>query len=150
MKLSSLIAQANPQFGQGLQPPSQFYSAGSAEASGVTAVNNLEAFISNLIGVLTLVGGLMFIFYFVMGGLNWITAGGEKGKIDKARNQMVEGVIGMIVIVISYGVIGIVGAFLGLNLLQPGQALLNTLNPNQGSSLNQSVGGAAGALSPRK
>jgi cytochrome bd-type quinol oxidase subunit 2 len=122
--LNTLLAQAN--FGGGFEPVTDNFNKGSGtDASGVTAASNLETTISSLIGALTLIAGLMFIFYFVMGGLNWITAGGEQGKIQKARDQMVQGVIGMIVVVISYGLIGLVARFVGLDLLHPGTVILN-------------------------
>jgi hypothetical protein len=123
--MSQRLLAATANFGSGFQPPSSAFSNGSGtDASGAAAAGNLEKFISNAIGALTLIGGLFFIFYFVMGALNWITSGGEKGKIDKARDQMVQAVMGMVVIVISYALIGVIGTFLGLDLLNPAQALL--------------------------
>jgi len=127
MTIHTLLAQANAggtQIG-GFTPPTQSFSAGSNGADGTTATMNFEHFLSNMIGVITIIGGLFFVFYFVMGGLNWITAGGEQGKIVKARDQMIQAVIGMVVIVISYGLIGIIGAFLGFDFLHPGTAILN-------------------------
>jgi hypothetical protein len=124
---STLLAQ-DGQFGKGITPVTPFYSEGSAR-SEVLAATNLELFISNALGALTVIAGLMFIFYFVLGALNWVTAAGEKGKVEKAREQMVQGVVGMVVIVISYALIGIVGTFVGLNLLKPGTLLLENLRP---------------------
>ena len=97
----------------------------SANSSGVDATNNLVHFVSNMIGLLTILGGLIFIFYFVMGGVYWITAGGEQGYVTKARDQMVEAVIGMVVIVISYGLMGVVGGIVGFDFLHPAGAILN-------------------------
>ncbi len=124
--MSQKLLAATANFGSGFQPPSSAFSNGSgSDASGAAAAGNLEKFVSNAIGALTLIAGLFFIFYFVMGALNWVTAGGEKGKVDKARDQMVQGVMGMVVIVIAYALIGVIGTFLGLDILNPGKALLN-------------------------
>jgi hypothetical protein len=117
----SLIADTNL---GGFEPPTEAYSANSA-TTGSNAALNLERFISNAIGALTVLGGLFFIFYFVMGGLNWVTAGGEQSKVTKARDQMIQGVVGMVVIVISYGLLGLVGGFVGFNFLNPGQAIID-------------------------
>jgi hypothetical protein len=118
----TLLAQTKTNLGN-ITPPTNSFSAGSETGSGAGA--NLEHFISNTIGVLTILGGLFFIFYFVTGGLNWVTAGGEQGKVTKARDQMVQAVIGMVVIVISYGLVGVVGSFLGLDLLHPATTFFN-------------------------
>lgn len=119
-----LIAQAD--FGGGFKPPTDAFSSGrfdSVEASGQGALNNLELALSNIIGVLTVVAGITFIVYFFLGAFKWITAGGDSGRVGKARDEMVNGVIGLIVIVAAYGVVGLIGSIVGIRLLNPGQQL---------------------------
>lgn len=93
------------------------------------ATSAVEKLISNVLVVLTIVAGIAFTLYFLLGGLNWITAGGDKGKIDKAKGMMTNGAIGMIVITVSYSVVWIVSKALGLNILEPG-TLINGLKVN--------------------
>ncbi len=89
--------------------------------SGVAAYTNpLEKIISNSLAILTIVGGLAFTLWFLMGGLNWITAGGKKDKIENAKNMMTNGAIGMIIITVSYSIVWIVGKALGVDILNPG------------------------------
>jgi hypothetical protein len=127
-----LLSQAN--FGGGFTPPVQnAYTTGSAESS-LKALSNGEALLSAVIGFLTIVAGLLFIFHFVVGALNWVSAGGEQGKIQKARDKMTQGVVGLVVIVISYALIGIVGSVVGLDLLRPGKQIYERLNPNTGAT----------------
>jgi hypothetical protein len=123
--LFSLLAQAN--FGGGFNPPTEAYSARSPE-SDQFATANAEKFLSTLIGFLTLVGSLFFVFHFILGALNWITAGGEQGKVQKARDKMTQGIIGLVVLVASYSLLGIIGNVLGLKLLEPG-AVVRSLKP---------------------
>ena len=71
------------------------------------------------------VGALAVLFNFVMAAINWITAGGDEGKIKKAREQMSNGIIGMVLLASSYVLIGYVGKLFGLDLLMfsiPGPA----------------------------
>ncbi len=119
--MTQLLAQKADFGNEGLTPPTTAFSEGSAE--GFTALTNLELFISNAIGVLTVVASLFFIFYFFMGAFKWVTAGGDGGKVAKARDEMVQGVVGLIVIVAAYGLVGLVGRIVGLNILQPGNVL---------------------------
>jgi hypothetical protein len=107
-----------------IQPPTAAYSEGSAE--GISAINNLEGFISAAIGMLTILAGVFFIFYFILGAFKWLSAGGDSGKVQKARDQIVQGVIGLIVVVAAYAIIGLIGTVLGLRLLTPG-AVINEL-----------------------
>ena len=89
----------------------------------------IERIISNVLVVLTVVAGLSFILYFLLGGLNWITAGGDKGKIEKAKGMMTNGAIGMIVIALSYAITYIVGKALGIDILNPG-TIINGIKVN--------------------
>lgn len=109
---------ADINFGQITTPGG--YQPGGDLASSTGAIEKL---ISNVLVVLTVVSGLAFALYFLLGGLNWITAGGDKGKIDKAKGMMTNGAIGMIVIAVSYAITYIVGKALGIEILNPGAAL---------------------------
>src|SRR5690606_17888367 len=109
-----LLAQTN--LGT-IQPPSdQFGSAASVE-SGEQALSNLEVLISTGIGMITVLGGLFFVVFFFLAALKWLTAGGDASKVQKARDEMVQGVIGLIVLVAAYGIIGLIGSVLGLQIL---------------------------------
>ncbi len=96
------------------------YQPGSDLAGSTTAVEKL---ISNVLVVLTVVAGISFTLYFLLGGLNWITAGGDKSKVDKAKGMMTNGAIGLIIIAVSYAIVWIVGAALGLDILEPGKII---------------------------
>ena len=56
----------------------------------------------NVIGsVLTLIGVIFFIL-MVYGGFLWMTAHGDSGQVDKAKETIIAAVIGMIVVASSY------------------------------------------------
>lgn len=86
-------------------------------------------FLSNFIGFLTTLAGLMFLIYFIMAGLSWVTSGGDKGKVEKARDQMTQAAMGLVVIIAAYGIVGVVGRVLGLDILNPVK-IIETLKPN--------------------
>lgn len=102
------------------------YQPGSGIEGSTSAIEKL---ISNVLVILTIVGGIAFALYFLLGGLNWITAGGDKGKIDKAKAMMTNGAVGMIVIAVSYSIVWIVGKALGIDILNPA-TLINNLTFN--------------------
>jgi hypothetical protein len=116
--MTKLLAQNSVPFNQITTPGG--YQPGTDIGGSTTAVEKL---ISNTLVVLTAVAGIAFVLYFLLGGLNWITAGGDKGKIDKAKGMMTGGAIGLIIIVLSYSITWIVSAALGLNILEPGEII---------------------------
>lgn len=105
------------QFGSGFQPPSNAYSTGSNTTTGV--LENLERFISAVLGLITVFAGIYFIVNFLLAALSWITAGGDSAKIGAARDRIVQSTIGLIVVVAAYGIVGLIGSIVGLNILDP-------------------------------
>jgi hypothetical protein len=73
--------------------------------------------VATLWQTIILVGGLAFLLFFLQGGLNWITAGGDKGKIDEARAKITQGLIGLAVLAASYVIIKFIESAIGLELL---------------------------------
>jgi len=73
--------------------------------------------LSSLVGFLTLIGGLFFLIYFMIGGLNWIMAGGKPENIQKAQDTMTNAVIGLIIMVAAYSIAFIVSQVLGIDFL---------------------------------
>ncbi len=121
--IGSLIAQGTDIPLGKVIPPTDAYSKGSDAANGTAALTNLELFISNTIGFLTSLASIFFIVYFFLGALSWVTSGGDKGKTEKARDQMTQGVLGLVVIIASYAVIGLVGNVIGLKILNPAEQI---------------------------
>ena len=83
----------------------------------------LTDFLSSIITTLTVVASLAFAIYFIIGGLKWITSGGDKTKAEEAKTQMTQAAIGLIVVVISFFIIGIISNILGLDILDPAKVL---------------------------
>ncbi len=134
--MSNFIAQAapaNPFGNEGIAPVSPRFEVdlSSAEAANASSLSNLELFISQLIGFLTVGASLFFIIYFIMGAFKWTTAGGDSGKVQKARDQMIQGAMGLILIVAAYSVMGIIGTVLGVEILQPANTLRSIVGPIQ-------------------
>lgn len=73
--------------------------------------------VATLWQTIILVGGLAFLLYFLHGGLQWITAGGDKGKIDEARAKITQGLAGLAILAASYVIIKFIETAIGLDLL---------------------------------
>jgi hypothetical protein len=116
---SQLISKA--QFGPGFQPPVQ--NNRLIEGSDVTPLANLETIISYSIGLLTVGAGLFFIVNFLIAAISMVTASGDSGKLNKAKDQMFHGVLGLIIVVAAYAIIGLLGSVIGLDILNPADQL---------------------------
>lgn len=94
----------------------------------VDPLSNLEAIISNSIGFITVLAGMFFLYQFVTAAFSMVTAGGDTGKLNSARDRMLHGVLGMIMVVASYSIVGLLGSVFGLNILNPA-AMLGSFAP---------------------
>ncbi|MFZ5376325.1 MAG: hypothetical protein ACOZAN_01490 [Patescibacteria group bacterium] len=57
-------------------------------------------------------GALIVIGMFVFGTVEWITSGGDSGKVDKARQKIFNSAIGLFLLVGSFTLIGFLGKLL--------------------------------------
>jgi len=78
-------------------------------------------------------GGLAVILFFVLGAIDWITAGGDKGKIESARSRMTNSIIGLVLLVGSFTLLG----FLSKLLFGDNFNILELTIPGIGVTQNQ-------------
>lgn len=77
---------------------------------------NLGAILSNLLLVLFFVAALLAFLFIVIGGIQWITAGGDKAAASSARDRITAAVVGLLIVVAAFAVTLIISAVFGINL----------------------------------
>ena len=113
--------------GGGLGPIAEFLCGIQGDPNAKEQVGGqFNKVMSGIIGFMTIIAGLWFIFQFITAGYQWIGAGGDKNSLEQARNKMMNSVIGLIIIVSAWVIVGIIGRLLGLDILNPG-AVLNKI-----------------------
>ncbi|QQS39080.1 hypothetical protein IPM62_00465 [Candidatus Woesebacteria bacterium] len=78
----------------------------------------LEMVISVVIGTLTVIAFILFVIKILTGGIAIVTAGGDKGKVAAGRDDITYGVIGLVIVVSAIFIAGIVGAVIGVDVLE--------------------------------
>lgn len=103
-----------------LSPPGGFKGFGiiGLEAnSAEEAPSIFNNFISAVIGLLTVIAALWFIFVFITGAISMISSGGDKNALESARKRIFNALMGLAVVVASIFLIEIVGKILGVDLI---------------------------------
>jgi len=95
-------------------------------ASVATVAERLGVILSNIIGILTVIAGGAFVFYFVLGAVGWATAGGDTSQAQNARNKVINAIIGIILTAIAYPAVYVIGKLLGVPFTEPAE-LFNKL-----------------------
>lgn len=83
---------------------------------------------SNILNLVMLIAAILVFGFLIMGGIEWITSGGDKGKAEGARNKLTSAVIGLIIIAASWALITLVLRFLGFHDLNSVFDNVNTIN----------------------
>ncbi len=84
------------------------------------AYKDLGSLASRLWGVAFTIGAIAAFLYTVLGAVNWITGGGDKGKVEEAKNRITQGMFGLAILAVTWAVALLVQRFLGLNILGGG------------------------------
>ncbi|PIY79616.1 MAG: hypothetical protein COY81_01635 [Candidatus Pacebacteria bacterium CG_4_10_14_0_8_um_filter_43_12] len=97
-----------------------FQQAGSDALPGNPNIDHNVGF-ANLVGdilqIVMVVALLLLLFFLVTGAIQWITSGGDSGKVEQARNKMMYAVIGIIILSASVAVFLFVQYILGIEVL---------------------------------
>ena len=78
---------------------------------------SIGALISSAIQLVLVLAAIIFFFILVIGGIKWITSGGDKGQTEAARNQITAALVGLVIVFAAWAIIQLIGGFFGVNLL---------------------------------
>ncbi|EKE12942.1 MAG: hypothetical protein ACD_13C00113G0003 [uncultured bacterium] len=78
---------------------------------------NLATFISMVIGVMTVVAIIWFLFTLITGAISIIGSGGDKQALESARKKITTGVVGLVVVIASIFILDLIGTIFGIDFL---------------------------------
>ncbi len=65
---------------------------------------DLPTVIGRIIKVVLAFLGIILLIVVLYGGFLWMTAGGSEEKVDKAKSWIINGIIGLVIILLSYAI----------------------------------------------
>ena len=87
-----------------LEKPDKFLTGDNSVATKLGTATPLPVMIANIINILISILGIIFVIEVVWAGFLYLTAMGDKTKIDKAKTMLTQGIIGLVLILMAYGV----------------------------------------------
>ena len=79
-----------------------------------TETNQLGPLISKIVGILIAVSAILFLFYFIWGGIQWLSSSGEKTAVASAEQKLTAAFIGLIIVLASWAIFSLVKYMFGL------------------------------------
>ena len=76
--------------------------------------NDLNKMISTIINVVIGVVGFVAVVVIILGGVQYTTSAGDPGKVKKAKDTILYGIVGLVVALLAYAIVNFVlGALQG-------------------------------------
>lgn len=86
-----------------------------AKAAGFS-ITDLGKLIQSLLSVTLGIVGLLVFIYLIWGGIEWITAGGDKSKTESARQKLTNAIIGLAIVAAAFAISQVLGTFFGIKV----------------------------------
>lgn len=68
---------------------------------GASLWTNVSTIIKSVIGIL----GLVCVIVIIIGGVNYMTSSGDAGKVKKAKDTILYGVVGLVICVLAFAIV---------------------------------------------
>jgi len=107
-----------------LAPQGSFANLGAA---GLTVPNIVSAGITWIL----VISALVAFLFLILGGIKWITSGGDKDSTAKAQGTITAALIGLAVVFAAWAILKLLEFFFGITIFAGGGALV--LPPGTGT-----------------
>lgn len=74
-------------------------------------------FLSSVVGIMTIVGIIWFLFVLITGAIGIISSGGDKQALETARKKITTGIIGLVVVIAAVFIAELIGIIFGIPIL---------------------------------
>jgi len=76
----------------------------------------IGSIVSGAITLILIGAALVFFFMLVIGGIQWMTAGGDKEKAAGARGQLTSALIGLTIVFVAWAIIQLINTLFGIDI----------------------------------
>ena len=112
---ASIISQAVT-----LALPASIFAATELVPNTIRPINNLVFVLRAIIQFILVVAFIAAFVMLLIGGIRWITAGGDEKGVASARNMITAALIGLVVVLVAYAIIRLAEIFFGVNIITGG------------------------------
>ncbi len=83
-----------------------------------STVSHTDNILRNIILGAMIFAAVLALTFLIFGGFKWITSGGDKAKIEAARNMIIAAIIGLVLTLLTYFILSTVLRIFGIDILQ--------------------------------
>lgn len=98
--------------------------SGIAGKSPEDAPSLFARLLAGIVGFFLTVATIWTFFQLLLGGLNWISSGGDKGKLEAAQQRIQQAIVGLLIVFASWGIFLLLLQFFGMSPIGSSQIQL--------------------------
>ena len=83
----------------------------------VTPFNSIGPLLGQVFAFVLVIASILLFLYLILGGVQWLTSGGDKLATQAARDRITAALTGLLIILAVYGVFKILEAAFGISVL---------------------------------
>ena len=63
--------------------------------------NNINTLLTSIINIFSIIVGVIAVIMIIVGGLRYITSGGESGKVGAAKTTIIYALVGLVIVALA-------------------------------------------------
>ena len=79
--------------------------SGLSNVSGASTGDDLPGIASKVVNVMLFIVGILAVIMIIFSGIRYITAHGDKGQVESAKNTLIYSIVGLVVAIIAYAIV---------------------------------------------
>lgn len=77
----------------------------------------ISTIVNNALIILFSAAAVLVLVFLIIGAFQWITSGGDKEAVGKARSRITAALIGLAILVLAFVILQVIGGIIGVNFL---------------------------------
>lgn len=78
----------------------------------------VENMISGAVKLIMVVAALVFFFLLIVGGIQWMTSGGDKAATESARGRITAALIGLVIVFSAWAIATLLDTLFGVDIFK--------------------------------
>lgn len=95
----------------------------------IQPINNAISVVRGIIQFILVIAFIAAFIFLLIGGLRWITAGGDEKAVAGARGMITAALIGLVIVLVAYAIIRLVEIFFNVSIITGGVTIPNIVSP---------------------
>ena len=83
-----------------------------APIEGDISIEGILSVGKTIANILIAVVAIVAVIFIVIGGLQYVVSGGDEERVKKARDQLIYGIVGLVVALLAFGVVSLANSII--------------------------------------